>query len=203
VDVLELIARSEWPLVVSGGLFLFRAPLGQLIDRISLTKFEAWGLKAEFAKGLQKVDNLTPPSVEELELTYKITHDETVKGENLSRWVQKPPHSVELPPPESPEVLVLGAWSVLEANMRAMTDSPHVSTTGALSRASIYNLANRLGLTSDEKESLATLLNLRNKVAHAHAETSLTWDDALRFMEATQRLEARMKVKWEELRKAK
>jgi hypothetical protein len=57
-----------------------------------------------------------------------------------------------------------------------------------------------LGLTDDEVESLMTLRKLRNNVAHS-TETLVTWDDAMRFKQATERLLAIMRKNWEQQRK--
>jgi hypothetical protein len=200
VDLLELIARSEWPVVVGGALFLFRRPLVKLIGRINSTKVEALGFKAEFEMGLEEVENLTPPSTEELELVHKITHDEKGKGENLSQWIQKPSWSSYTPEP-SPEAVVLGAWTWLEVNTRAMIEAIHPRNyrSDIFESRRLYEAAREFGLTEDDIKSLGKLHELRNKVAHS-TESILTWDDAMRFKEATERLVARMKVKWEEIR---
>ena len=78
--------------------------------------------------------------------------------------------------------------------MRAMTDAIRPAQIGHFHTPPIRveEAARRLGLSEDEIESLRTLRDLRNKVAHS-AETSLTWDDATRFKEATERLLGRMK----------
>ena len=56
------------------------------------------------------------------------------------------------------------------------------------------------GLSGEEVQSLTVLRKLRNKIAHS-ADRSLTWDDAIRFRRAAERLLAKMKANWEELRK--
>jgi hypothetical protein len=198
--ILELIARTEWPVAVGGALFLFRQPLKALIDRINLTKLEGLGFSAVFEKGLDKVDGLTPPSAEELELRYKITHDEKGKGENLVQWFQKPSWSSYTPEP-SPEAVVLGAWTWLEVNTRAMIEAIHPRNyrSDIFESRRLYGAAREFGLDDDEIQSLETLRDLRNRVAHS-TESILTWDDAMRFKEATERLVARMKIKWEQIR---
>jgi hypothetical protein len=195
VDILELIARSEWPVVVGGALLLFRRPIRDLIGRINLTKIDAWGLKAEFEKGLDKVDTLTPPKEEKP--TPKIAMDEKLPSEEpkstLARLRAKAP---------SPEAIVLDAWSWLEADIRAMIDAIRPSQIGDLRipPLKIDEAARELGLTEDEVQSLMTLRKLRNSVAHS-TETLVTWEDAMRFKEATERLLARMRKNWEQRRK--
>jgi len=195
VDIYELIARSEWPVVVGGAILFFRRPIRELIARINLTKIDAWGLKAEFEKGLDKIDSLTPPKEEKPKL--KIAMDEKAA-------IQEPKPAL-IPTGEkgaSPEALVLDSWSWCEADMRAMIDAIHPRHTGTLwtPPLKIDEAARELGLSDDEVESLMTLRKLRNSIAHS-ADRSLTWDDALRFKKATERLLARMKKHWEELLK--
>jgi hypothetical protein len=196
VDIIELIVRSEWPVVVGGALLLFRRPVRELIARINLTKIDAWGLKAEFERELDKVDKLTPPKDESAKLQIPSGKEIDTSETRLRLRVSRPEGA-------SPEAAVLAAWSELEANMRAMIDAIHPRHIGTLSTPSIKidQAALELGLTDDEVASLLTLRRLRNGVAHS-AETSITWDDAYRFMEATDRLLARMKKNWDERRKA-
>ncbi|MGC2224043.1 MAG: hypothetical protein WA624_17685 [Methylocella sp.] len=86
--------------------------------------------------------------------------------------------------------------------MRAMIDALHPRHTGTVwtPPINIDQAARELGLTDDEVESLMTLRKLRNAVAHS-AGTALTWDEAMRFKQATERLLARMKTNWDERRK--
>jgi hypothetical protein len=135
-----------------------------------------------------------------LELRYKITHDEKGKGENLVQWFQKSSGTSYTPEP-SPEATVLGAWTWLEVNTRAMIEAIHPRNyrSDIFESRRLYEAAREFGLDDDEIQSLETLRDLRNRVAHT-TESILTWDDAMRFKEATERLVARMKVKWKQIR---
>ena len=62
MDVLEFLAASEWPLVAGLALWFLRRPLMRMADRVNPTKLDAWGLKAEFAEALDKVETLIPPT---------------------------------------------------------------------------------------------------------------------------------------------
>jgi hypothetical protein len=99
----------------------------------------------------------------------------------------------------SPEALVLDTWSWLEGDMRAMIDAIHPRPSGVLHTPPLrfQAAAGELGLTEDEVESLVVLRELRNKLAHS-AGISITWDDAIRFKEAADRLLRKMKKYWEE-----
>jgi len=193
VDILEFLAATEWPLVVGGALLLFRRPIRELIARTNLSKVDAWGLKAEFEKGLHKVETLTPAKDEKKKPT--IAMDEKLRLDTI-------PDRVKGGGGRSPETIVLDAWSWLEADMRAMIDAIRPTHIGTLSvpPLKIDEAARKLGLTDDEVESLMTLRRLRNSVAHS-AETLITWDEAQRFKEAAERLLHRMRKHWEEIRK--
>jgi hypothetical protein len=198
MDLFELIAHTEWPLVVGGALVLFQRPLVKLIGRINSTKVEALGVKAEFEMGLEEVESLTPPSTEELK---QITIDHHQRqGEHVALPIEKSSWSSYTPEP-SPEATVLGAWTWLEVNTRAMIEAIHPRNyrSDIFESRRLYEAAREFGLTEDEIKSLRTLHELRNKVAHC-AESILTWDDAIRFKGATERLVARMKIKWEQIR---
>jgi hypothetical protein len=186
VDILELIARSEWPVVVGGALLLFRHTIRDLIARINLTKIDAWGLKAEFEKGLDKVDALTPPKEEKP--APKVAMDQKTPVDAIHDRAEGSP---------SPEATVLDTWSWLEGDMRAMIDVIHPRNVGGLwtPPLKIEEAARELGLSDDEVESLLTLRKLRNNIAHS-AERSINWEDALRFREAALRLLGKMKRDW-------
>lgn len=194
MDVLDLIARSEWPLVVGGALLIFRKPIYELLTRINITKIDAWGFKAEFEKELNKVDTLLPPKEE-------TPSPKIAMGERIT----EPTKKVSVPRKEqSPEAVVLASWSILESDMRAMLDAIRPTQVGSLHvpPLRIQEIARRLGLSDDEIESLLTLRSLRNKVAHS-AEAQISWEDAMRFKEATERLLAAMRKNWEVLRREK
>jgi hypothetical protein len=197
VDIIELIARSEWPIVVGGALFLLRHPIKGLLTRISLTKIDAWGLKAEFEQGLDEVDELSPAE-EEVKLLDELTlecRDNEKSSARAKYYEGLRPFLYEN---VSPEAVVLDTWSRVEADVRAMTEAlPPVSLKVPLS---IEQAGKRLGLDEHEIVSLTVLRRLRNKVAHS-ADQSLTWDDAERFRRSVERLLMRMKANWEEMRK--
>jgi len=195
LDIIELIAHSEWPIVVGGGLLLFQRPIRELLARINFTKIDAWGLKAEFEKGLDKVETLTAPKKEE-KAKPKLAMDEKLPPEQSKMRAPVPATGA------SPEAMVLDAWSWLEGDMRAMIDAIHPRREGVLwtPALKIDQAARELGLSDDEVVSLLTLRKLRNNVAHSTG-TQVTWEDAMRFKQATERLLATMKKNWEQRRK--
>jgi hypothetical protein len=102
---------------------MFRNPIRRLLDRVSLTKIDAWGLKAEFEKGLDKIDILTPPKVEEATHPPRLT---IAMDQQIAKDVPT------LTQPESgvrttltPEIFVLEAWRELEGSMRRLIDAKH------------------------------------------------------------------------------
>jgi hypothetical protein len=190
MTVWEFLARSEWPVIAGIALWLFHRPIAAMIARVNLKKLDAWGLKAEFEKGLDKVEKLAPPKEEEKKEAPKIQAEETapIDDEPLP---SQPGRSV------TPEATVLDVWSWLEADMRAMTDAIHPRLRGPLWTPPLKfeEAARELGLNDDEVESLVTLRELRNNIAHS-AGTSISWEDALRFREAALRLLGKMKRNW-------
>src|SRR5271167_1662768 len=74
-----------------------------------------------------------------------------------------------------------------------MIDAIHPRRTRTLwtTPLKIDEAARELGLTDDRVEALMTLRKLRNSVAHS-AETRITWEDANRFKQSTERLLSRM-----------
>lgn len=199
MDIVELIARSEWPVVVGGALLLFRRPVRELIARINLTKLDAWGLKAEFERGLDKVEELAPTK-EEAKADERVKIEFHNKSSTTTGWAAGlRPFLYEN---VSPEAIVLDTWSRFEADLRAMTDALPSRDAGAPRTLPlrIERTGKEFGLSDEEIESIMVLRRLRNKIAHS-ADGSLTWDDADRFRHAVDRLLAKMKLKWNELRK--
>jgi hypothetical protein len=198
LDALEFLVRSEWPLVVGGSILLFYKPIKALLSGLSLKKIEGWGVKAEFEKGLDKVEELTSPKEiakpEELP-RIKFRDRETTYLEYADKLLPFLYENV------SPEALVLDTWSRVEGDTRAMIDALH-PMTGSIHTPPLRfeAAAKELGLSDQEIESLSVLRKLRNSIAHS-ADRSLTWEDAARFKESSQRLLDKMKKNWDELRK--
>jgi len=70
--------------------------------------------------------------------------------------------------------------------MRAMTDALHPRNHDPSllpPPLRIQEAAKEFGLSDEEIKSLLVLRSLRNKIAHAGREQSLTWEDAKRFQE--------------------
>jgi len=192
VDVLEFLAHSEWPLIGGAALFVIRQPLVRMLDRVNPTKVDAWGLKAEFEKTLDKVELLAPP------VTVTVSHMAFL--EDSAAPVAVPSTPTEPPPeapflvPASPETVILGAWGRLETLLREkMNGKQHLPRLG-LHWTPTYMLvdaAPQFGLTPDETAALRELHKLRDQVAHSFSP-SVTYADALRFRDAVDRLSARL-----------
>jgi hypothetical protein len=196
VDYIELIARSEWPVVAGGAMLLFYRPIKALLAGVSLKKIDAWGVKAEFERGLDEVEKLAPPKEEvkaeekpRLEFHRQLSEFTTNYFDGLRPFLYEN---------VSPEAVVLDSWSVLEGEMRAMTEA--LQPTSDKVPLSLNEQAEMLGLTNHEIVSLTVLRRLRNKVAHS-GDQSLTWEDATRFKRSIGRLVAQMRSNWERLRK--
>lgn len=189
MDVLEFLARSEWPIVVGGALWLLRKPISAMIGRVNLTKIDAWGFKAEFEKGLQKVEALT--SGEPTKVGGKIIE---ARIEDRIQFRDSADANVEVN--LTPELIVLHAWGRLESAMRKMIDAERPQKVGNITipPLKIEEAAKQLGLSDDEIESLRVLRRLRNEVAHS-ANSALTWSDATRFRQATDKLLAKLTEK--------
>jgi len=176
---------------------LFYRPIKALLSGINLKKIEGWGVKAEFEKGLDKVEQLT--SSEDAK------HDEVPRIKFRDRDALSFEYADKLLPflyeNVSPEALVLDTWSRVEGDMRAMIDALHPSSGSIhVPPLRFEAAAEELGLSGQEIASLAVLRKLRNKIAHS-ADRSLSWEDAARFKESSQRLLDKMKRNWDELRK--
>jgi hypothetical protein len=197
VTIWEFLARSEWPLVAIIALLLLRRPITNLFSRLNLTKIEAWGIKAEFERGLDKVEELAPPKEQpKSEEALRLRFENAASG---MRYVDALlPFIYEN---VSPEAMVLDTWSRVEGDMRAMTDAlhPRVGTVRP-PPLRFQEAAREFGLTDEEVQSLMVLRDLRNKIAHS-AERSLSWEHAARFKRSAEGLLSKMRAHWEELRK--
>jgi hypothetical protein len=179
-DIFDFIARSEWPIVVAGALLLFRRPLRELIGRVNLTKIDVWGFKAEFEKGLDKIEALTWTELTKAKPA--IATDEKLQTDRLYPYSSSPAGA-------TPETLVLDSWRELEGTMRQMIDKMHPRLPGPLHTPPLRfeSAAEELGLSADDVASLLLMRKLRNDLAHS-AGAQITWDDALRFQKAARRM---------------
>jgi hypothetical protein len=179
VDILEFLAHSEWPIVVGGALWLFHKPLRKMAERVNLTRIDAWGIKAEFEKGLDKIEVLTPPRNEEKKPTVTIDVSKIIEGTSKAD------------PLITPEMIVLGTWRAIEERMRPFAVGTSMDMPMHYIR--LKSAARRLGLRQDEIDSLILMRRLRNKVART-PDAQLSWEDAERFKDAAVRLLARLET---------
>lgn len=61
LDVLEFLAHSEWAAVAAGTIWMLRQPLRSMFDRVTPTKVDVLGVKAEFEKKLATAGAVVPP----------------------------------------------------------------------------------------------------------------------------------------------
>jgi hypothetical protein len=174
LDILEFLARSEWPAVAVGVLWILRRPIAALIDRINITKLNVWGVTAEFDRSLEKVETtLTPTNGKK---------DERTTKEPSS--IPKLMYSFNV----SPEVMILDAWSWVEVTMRNLLEELEPGSKEPYEMQFDFATAGRkLGLRSDEVDSLLTLQGLRNLVAHSGG-APISWEEAARFKKAAEQL---------------
>jgi hypothetical protein len=158
MDFWEFVARSEWPIVVGGAIWLLRRPLQDMLSRVTPTKVDAFGLKAEFERTLDKVEQLTAPT-------------------------DQRPAQIDDVLPASPEAVILDSWRQLENAVREKLPS---KGRNILVPPKATELERQLNLSEDEIAAYQSLRKMRNQVAHENAPVSR--EDAIRFKEAAQRL---------------
>lgn len=172
MDVLEFVARSEWPLATVLALFLLRKPLVEMLDRVSPTKIDAWGFKAEFERTLDKVDALTGP-LEEVAKTQRAAED--LDGAEK----------------RSAEGLVLVSWQRLVSTLTELVKARDGEAAAQRVRTKPEEAARLLGLSDDEVQAIHDLRRLRNGVAHGRIEV-VSESEAARFDDISWRLIGRL-----------
>jgi len=174
MDVWEFVVRSEWPIVVGGTIWLLRQSFQDMLNRISPTKVDAFGFKAEFERTLEKVEQLTAPTDEQ-------------KSPAMA-FDSKPPDSSELIA-VSPEAVVLESWRQLEKAVRQKIPDAKKGNITFLP-LSLSTFKDQLKFSEDEIAAYKSLHRLRNEVAHS--EITVTRAGALKFKEAADRLRNRL-----------
>jgi hypothetical protein len=178
VDLLEFFAHTEWPAVAAGALWIIRKPIAALIDRVNITKLNAWGFTAEFEKSLNRIENTLTPAKEKKD-------ERTIKE---SSNAPKLMYSFNI----SPEVMILDAWSWIEVTMRNLLEELEPASKEPYEMQFDFATAGRkLGLRNEEVDPLLTLQGLRNLVAHSGG-VPISWEEAARFKKATEQLRQRM-----------
>ncbi|MGO8868459.1 MAG: hypothetical protein ACLQME_18370 [Alphaproteobacteria bacterium] len=190
MDFLEFAAHSEWPVVAGIAIWLIRRPLGRMMDRISPTKVDAWGIKAEFEKSLDKVDLLTPAKESKSKPTLAMDEALPPSGKKSARIFTRDAAFQRKPSSNAPEIIVLQAWDRLEKYMKSI--QPMLQLEQLWGRPNAMGIVERiLGLTEDEAAAVMELYKLRNQVAHAKY-APVTESDAIRFQDAIDRLLTRI-----------
>jgi hypothetical protein len=204
MDILEFAARSEWPVVAATAIWLVRKPIARMLDRVNPTKLDAWGLKAEFEKRLDKVDLLTsPPDTVEDAPRFQRRGPKGGEGDVVGFMIREEPakdttqesRTLRLGPEivnVSPGTWILQSWITIERSLRRAADKLHPRKKGPvwLPPAELLQVAAEIGLTADEIAALKELRALRNQVAHE--DVALTFSEAERYYIAVQRLLARI-----------
>ena len=171
MDILEFLARSEWPIVVGVSVWLLRRSLRDMLNRINPTKLDAFGVKAGFESTLDKVEQLTPPDEKDLPIL---------------RLDNRPLKSADLIS-ASPEAVILDSWRQLEKPVKQnRSPSNRKNLVLPLEAQELKDLK----FSDDEIAAYASLRKLRNQVAHS--ETPASREEAIRFKEATERLLQRL-----------
>jgi hypothetical protein len=181
MDIFEFLQKSEWPILVGGVILYFRKPLTGLVAGLHLTKFNAWGLTAEFEKRLDKVEALTEP-------TRQITQDEAPKQVGHARTTDK---AYIGPETKSPQYIILRSWSRLEALLRGESEARVGKILTSPRR--IEERARLIGLTDDEIDALLELRKMRNQIAHS-IEFNVSLQDAARFANVAESLRQRIEA---------
>jgi hypothetical protein len=173
VDFWEFVARSEWPIVVGGTIWLLRRSFQEMLGRINPTKLDAFGFKAEFERTLDKVEQLTAPADQQ--------------KSPIMAFDSKPADTPELIQ-ASPEAVILESWRQLENAARRKLPPP---ANKIIFPVHPTRLADYLNFTEDEIAAFQSLRKLRNQIAHS--DTPVSRDDAMRFKEVTERLLERVR----------
>jgi hypothetical protein len=144
MSLLDFFARSEWPIVALIVLWFLRRPIVRMLDRVSPTKVDAWGFKAEFERGLAVVELAAP----------------TADGAVLDSGP---------PPSESkvglPGAKVLDAWSRLENRTKQAYREVFTGVTVS-DDASLLHMLVALGVDRSSIDGISELRVLRNAIAH-------------------------------------
>ena len=183
----------------------------RMADRVNPTKLDAWGLKAEFAEALDKVETLIPPTPR---AASPALADQPPGGPVLTdpfRLLPDSPPQVFAPPimaspapaPEqvslSPVRSILADWMELSSSMRALADQSRRNASKPKKRfATVEEAARELGLSADELAAVRQLEQLRNNVAHS-ANAPVAAVDAARFRMAKSELLVRLEKIAEQL----
>lgn len=194
MDTLDFLARSEWPAVTVVALWLIRAPLGRMLDRVSPTKLDAWGFKAEFEKALDKVDLLTARDHVERG-AQPSTKEEANVVDSQPNHVTPPPDLEEYLSHQqtftaTPVGIIHEAWDRLENLVSKVVREEGVVGGFEWFLPDVERALRRRGLDGDEIAAIMELRRLKNRIYPSMG--SLTIDDALRFKLAAERLMARL-----------
>ena len=214
MDILEFLARSEWPIVALVAVLVIRKPLGRMVDRVNPKKVDAWGFKAEFEKRLEKAELLVPPqgksigkssnnihrivgttSADDAGLSLSSSSNETLTWSSGGVSIDAPA-SIRMrynPVDASPEMAILTAWNQVEKAIRDAGIKRGVESAKPwTSWRVIEEMARRVQLGPDEISALKELRDLRNHVAHTTDIGSVTPLDAKRYIDVAQRFRAQL-----------
>ncbi len=181
MDWLEFLSKSEWPLVASGTVILFRKQLRALFSQISPIKLDAWGLKAEFERKLETVESLSSDKDRIAEFQYdplnQVGQDDGATKDDSKIWAKH--HLARYV--SSPETAIIKGWESFERGIQTRAMMAKVDVTA---RRMGEPLLRQLGVSDNEINIFRDLRSLRNRIAYADGPTAITWEEATRFVDA-------------------
>jgi hypothetical protein len=180
VDALDFISRSEWPLVVAGAIWLLRRPLNDLVRQLSLTKIDAWGLKAEFERRLVEAEAISEPADENNETGLEPEKQATIIVETAAEV-------------DSPEAEVLRRWSMVERRLASA-----LRAAGHTGKFTVPEAARLLKLPPEDYGSLLAMETLRNSVVSSPRH-ALSDEQARRYAGLARRLSIKLAQAHEQL----
>lgn len=168
----SLIGSIVWPAVAMTFLFLFRAELAKIIQRLAHLKYK--DLELDFDKVKQQAEDLRLDIAQEQAVP-------VVENPAFMSFEDQIMDAVE----RAPSAAILLAWSGLETAIAAAVARLAISPESPSYRSPMHNiemLSNAGRLSKKHEKLLHEMRMLRNKIAHDQdAMMSITQDQALNY----------------------
>jgi hypothetical protein len=185
MDFWDFLTKTEWAIIVAGALWILRAPILTMAQRIDLRKLSIAGFDLEFDKRISKAEALVPPQG---------ANDVDKKGDrthflkNMQRVFARPP---------MPESVILESWQKLECEIRLLNKMLTPSSKRTEGRFDILTAAKTVGLSDREILAVTELMKLRDRAAGLE-NIDLKSDEITRYGDVMDRLLKRLEVLEEE-----
>jgi hypothetical protein len=158
---------------------VLRHQLQKLIDRVNVTKIDAWGLKADFEKDLSKAESLSPPPMDTPKIGVHLAEGRQTIGEIIASGERIMVDMGNRMMP-TPDTAILERWESFERQLFEAAGYGDPKESSNRFRRT-HRILWDFGLSDNDREAYTLLYDMKERVANSYVPIA-TWNDVSRLI---------------------